>query len=205
MWSGFAIRIVVHAKALEDRISTGKKKGDLENTVVEMRVAFAFEHLDPFYKMRVMSYVTHRCFLDQYSKPKIPGKHARYNVLLGAKPKLSKEAEEYVEEVKEDYTTGWLYGRKTRVLCYNPKLITGNISDYFHVENRKETNDCLVHAVNYALRCAFFVHREQVVRLMQKKLKITLEEARAKKVLGGVPIKAFSNFAVVNGEALSLR
>jgi hypothetical protein len=110
-----------------------------------------------------------------------------------------------VEENKEDYTTGWLYGRRTRVLRYNPKLITGNIGDYFHVENKAETNDCLVHAVNYALRCAFFVQREQVVRLMMKKLKITLEEAKAKKILGGVPAKVFTNFAVVNGETLSLR
>jgi len=56
-----------------------------------------------------------------------------------------------------------------------------------------------VHAVNYALRCAFFTCREQINRLMQKKLHLTLEQAKAKKILGGVPIKAFTNFAVVDG------
>jgi hypothetical protein len=92
MWQGFLIRIIIHSRAVSDNISVGKRKGDPVHLVVHMRVAAVFELLSPIYKMRVMSYVTHRCTLQQIADPKIPGKHVRYNVLHGAKPKLSKEA-----------------------------------------------------------------------------------------------------------------
>ena len=144
MWAGFIIRIVIHSKTLEDRTSSGGlRKGAIEHTVVKMRVNEVFELLLPVYKMRVMSYITEsinkeeqdRQGNQQQSKAKIPRKYARYNVLLlhGAKPKLSREQEEYVAENKEDFTQGWYYGRRTRKLIYDPMQIPDDLGETFHV------------------------------------------------------------------------
>jgi hypothetical protein len=38
-------------------------------------------------------------------------------------------------------------------------------------QNERLFNDCLVHAVNFALRHPWFTCREQVVRLMYKRMK----------------------------------
>jgi hypothetical protein len=70
-------------------------------------------------------------------------------------------------------TKGWLYGRKTWRLEYAPEKLADAI---FFFENESALNtDCLVHAVNYALRYPFFVSREQVVRLMALRGKKSME------------------------------
>jgi hypothetical protein len=61
-----------------------------------------------------------------------------------------------------------------------------------------------VHAVNYALRCPFFVSREQVIRLLALRLKRSQEVAESKKCEGGVPPSAFVDFCVVENKSLSL-
>ena len=57
-----------------------------------------------------------------------------------------------------------------------------------------KTNDCLVHVVNYALRYPLFTSREQVVRLVMKRLKSNLEDAQLAKAETGVSIDAFKDF-----------
>ena len=79
---------------------------------------------------------------------------------------------------------GWLYGRKTWRLEYALEKLT---EATFFFENESALNtDCLVHAVNYALRYPFFVSREQVVRLMALRGKMSLESVTNKKSLSGV-------------------
>jgi hypothetical protein len=97
---------------------------------------------------------------------KLPAGYLRYNVRPGAD--FSAATKEQVEQAQTDpkATTGWLYGRKS--LEYVPeKLIDAKF--FFEYEGELNT-DCLIHAVNYALRYPFFVQREQVIRLMQKRL-----------------------------------
>ena len=57
-----------------------------------------------------------------------------------------------------------------------------------------EANDCLVHVVNYALRYPLFTDREQVIRLVMKRLKSNLEDAQLAKAETGVSIDAFRDF-----------
>ena len=59
--------------------------------------------------------------------------------------------------------------------------------------------------MNFALRCPFFIQREQVIRLIQARGKITKSEAETQKKVGGVSACNFKNFAVVDGKVLSLK
>jgi hypothetical protein len=97
-------------------------------------------------------------------------------------------------------TTGWLYGRKP--IEYAPEKLAGAV--FFFENEDKLSTDCLVHAVNYALRFPFFVSREQVVRLVALRSKKSTSLATKKKVDAGVPVSAFTDFAVVDGCSLSL-
>ena len=59
-------------------------------------------------------------------------------------------------------------------------------------------NDCLIHSVNFALRCPWFVAREQVVKLMASNSKKSLEKVQNQKVRGGPTPQQFRNFAIVD-------
>ena len=66
-------------------------------------------------------------------------------------------------------------------------------------------NDCLVHAVNFALRYPWFTDREQVVRLMQlrckeKRITVALDKSRL-----GVSVEAMKRFFLFGSSAYSLR
>ena len=90
-------------------------------------------------------------------------------------------------------------------LKYDPEMLSEEPRHFFINSNDRCTNDCLVHAVNFALRCKWFVAREQVVRLIQARAKMTKEKAEAQKVKGGVSPANFKNFAIVDGKSLSLK
>ena len=99
-------------------------------------------------------------------------------------------------------TTGWLYGKRISKLEYAPEKLAA--ATFFYENEDTLNTDCLVHAVNYALRHPYFVSREQIVRLMALRLKRTQDEVELRKSEGGVPPSAFVNFCVVGGAALSL-
>lgn len=134
----------------------------------------------------------------------MPGKYYRYGSIAGANTRdLTEEEREIVQQHTENFTTGNLYKtRKALKLKYDPDTVRD--ATWFAAYEPSLTNDCLVHAVNFALKCPFFVDRQQVIRLMMKNLKKTEEQVNNIKVLQGVPAKAFKNFCVVNGEVLSL-
>ena len=53
---------------------------------------------------------------------------------------------------------------------------------YFPFKDVKaDTNDCLVHAVNFALRYPWFTNREQVVRLRRVRSHKDIEQAKQEK------------------------
>jgi len=171
---------------------------------VPIRVSSVLDILNYDTRVALMSFICHHC--NQYDfgeRFKIPGKYARYNVLAGAD--LADATMEEVEAMRSDRdasTTGWLYGRRTHRLEYAPEKVAG--ATFFFDCDKTLSTDCLVHAVNYALRFPFFVAREQVVRLMALRLKRSLEVAGSKKSEGGVPPSAFIDFCVLDGRSLSL-
>jgi hypothetical protein len=88
---------------------------------------------------------------------KLPSRYLRYNAIPGSD--FANQSKEEVDEMRANeacLTTGWLYGRKP--LEYAPEKLFG-AGVFFEPESQLNT-DCLVHAVNYALRFPFFVQRE---------------------------------------------
>jgi hypothetical protein len=87
----------------------------------------------------------------------IPSRYLRYAAIPGSD--LGTATKEEVAEMRTDeisLTTGWLYGRKP--IEYAPEKLSDAV---FFFEGEKQLNtDCLVHAINYALRFPFFVQRE---------------------------------------------
>ena len=151
-----------------------------------MRVCSVIDILPYEARVAIMSYIADECATrrNKLSKVKLPAKYARYNVMAGAD--LADAKEEDLENMRTNDMTikGWLYGRKTWRLEYAPEKLT---EATFFFENESALNtDCLVHAVNYALRYPFFVSREQVVRLMALRGKMSLESVTNKKSLSGV-------------------
>lgn len=65
-------------------------------------------------------------------------------------------------------------------------------------------NDCLIHAINFALRFPHFTDREQVIRLAMKRLKKTMEEAQVVKAETGVAVEAFKDFFLFGRTVYSL-
>jgi hypothetical protein len=172
-------------------------------TMVPMRVSSVIDILPYEARVAVMSHVAFQCSLDVNNlyTIRLPSKYARYNVMAGADLADANLSE--VEELRANKltTTGWLYGR--RPLVYDPEKLTDAIF-FFECESALNT-DCLVHAVNYALRYPFFVSRDQVLRLMGKRLKESPSLVANRKSLGGVPPSAFVDFCVIDGQSLSLR
>jgi hypothetical protein len=131
----------------------------------------------------------------------LPSRYMRYNAIPGSD--LSTATKEEVAEMRANetaLTTGWLYGRKP--IEYAPEKLV-NATFFFEGED-KLTTDCLVHAVNYALRFPFFVQREQVMRLVGLRGKVNSSLASKYKCNAGVPPSSFVDFAVVAGSSLSL-
>jgi len=82
------------------------------------------------------------------------------------------------------------------------------LQDTFFPFDRKQvaadTNDCLVHAVNFAFRYPIFLDRAQVVRLMKKRGHYTLEVTMRDKAQFGVPLSAMRDFVLLDNIAYSL-
>jgi len=141
---------------------------------------------------------------------RIPRKYSAYYTRIGAdRSKLSKEDIETAKNNPE-CTGGRLY--KLRLYKHH----AGNAATYPHQrffedtffpvqEINEETNDCLPHAVNFALRHPLFTHRQQLVRLMQLRNHQTQEAAMVDKCKYGVPITAFQDFMLLGDSVYSLK
>ena len=66
------------------------------------------------------------------------------------------------------FIEGFLY-EKERTLVYDASMLKRS-PRYFFIKGigRENRNDCLVHTLNYALGCPWFIQREQVLRQMTK-------------------------------------
>ena len=78
-------------------------------------------------------------------------------------------------------------------------------SDLFFPEDNNQLGyDCIPKTLNFALRCPFFTHREQVVRLINKAGRMSLESAEKQKIEGGVSMSQLYDFIIVEDRALTL-
>jgi len=108
----------------------------------------------------------------------MPKKLKRYYTRIGAdRSKMTKE-EIMLLAKNPKCVAGPLYGKRR----FNH--VTANAKDYknqeffedlvfTYPEVNQDTNDCLVLAVNFALRHPLFTHRQQLIRLMQKRQHIS--------------------------------
>jgi hypothetical protein len=171
--------------------------------VVPVQIANVIDMFSKVQRHRIISWLCHILTKIKH-EIKMPGKYFRYGCIAGCNTRsLTEEEREVVQQNRDAFTTGDLYkSRKAPKLEYNPDMLRD--ANWFAMYEPSLTNDCLVHAVNFALKCPFFVKREQVIRLMVRNLKRTEEQANNTKVLKGVPAEAFKNILVYEGEAWSL-
>jgi hypothetical protein len=174
-----------------------------EYKFVPVRVSSVLDILPHELRIAIISLLAHEGAYEgsKLEKVPIPAQFLRYAVIPGSN--FANTTKEEVKELRADekfLTTGWLYGRKP--IEYAPEKLA-DATFFFECDDKLST-DCLVHAVNYALRFPFFVLREQVVRLAALRTKLNPSKIAQKKCNAGVPVSAFTNFAVVNGNSLSL-
>ena len=128
----------------------------------------------------------------------IPKDYRRYNTLVGSNNN-NKTAEEIKEEQKDlkKFSTGFFYGKKYHKIEYVPDKLSDSAFFFEHAQDDNFiTNDCLVHAVNFALRFPWFTCREQIERLINTKSKKGQATSIERKAKGGVSVNIFKDFVV---------
>ena len=160
-----------------------------QNYTIYLHPIAVLDYLTYTQRIAIISYLCFKCKQKDITIH-LPDKYKRYNVLTGAdEDQIVAAAQDPELRKTENFLNQWLYSKQYRKMEYKPEVLGTAV--WFYESSKLFGNDCLVHAVNYALRHPFFVHQEQVVRLMQKKLKHTLKENQEKKVMGGVAASAF--------------
>lgn len=131
----------------------------VDEAIYPVQISDHFELFDSLSRYIVMSCINHIGRKEGKSF-QIPRKYLAFNVLAGAVcVNLSPEHIEFIEknpEIKKQFLEGSLYSRQENQRAeYSPyKLL---VKDFFFEPLQKVyTNDCLVHAMNYALRYPFF-------------------------------------------------
>ena len=196
-----------------------KKDKDEKNVVIRIVIdnKWHLVHLDCDYdlmseevQMLVVSYLAYRAPRDGVFLRMSMDKLDRYE-LVGAAPEqmasmTEADLELLMEKDNKPYTVGWLYNHSDfKVIQEDASILT--LPGTFLVgcfDDEISTNDCVIHALNYALSHPWFTRREQVVRQIHKRLKGTFEDAIKQKVRGGVTGKQLTQFALVGNEAWSL-
>ena len=128
-------------------------------------------------------------------------------MIPGAKKTNKEQLEKEQLQLQGDkvFTQGFLYSG-WRSQKFAPEECFNQVT-FFHEQESdqgKLLNDCLTHAVNFALRFPYFVRREQVQRLVQLRLKYSVETSSNLKKCGGVPITVFNDFLLKDGHAYSV-
>ena len=93
------------------------------------------------------------------------------------------------------YYTGYLSGLYSlqNLSKYPPEDVDNVRNIYYEYLLTSETmfNDCIVHAVNYALRFCYFRRREQVINFLKKRQHCSSDRAIEMKVKQGLPVSIF--------------
>jgi hypothetical protein len=143
---------------LHINIAIAKEVGPVESSLhhsVPLRVSSVLDVLPYEARVAIISNLAEESsFVGAGIGYLLPAKYLRYNAIPGSD--LGTATKKEVAEMRTDeavLTTGWLYGRKP--IEYTPEKLA-NAVFFFEGEDKLNT-DCLVHAVNYALRFPFFV------------------------------------------------
>jgi hypothetical protein len=133
----------------------------------------------------------------------------RYACLVGADRKTVKETE--LEELKEEeasqFISGYYYSKGFHYQTYKPELVLTDRTflHYCLPVTERLYNDCLIHSVNFAMRHPWFTCREQVVRLMHKRMKKgDMSLAQEFKTESGVRINHMKDFFLDGSVSYSL-
>ncbi len=139
-----------------------------------VRVSSIIDNLEDDEKVALFIYLRHR-HEELGQKFDIPQKFLRYACLVAADHRTTKEAdlEELKKEEAEKFVSGYYYTKGNHHQVFKPEQVRADRT-FLHFKvplQERLFNDCLVHAVNFALRHPCFTCREQVVRLMFKRMR----------------------------------
>ena len=108
----------------------------------------------------------------------------------------------------EAFRSGFLYTKpQYQVIQPDASVLWGDReSEYFFPQEiSMNLNDCIIHAINFCLRFPWFVRREQVQKLAEANEKKSAARIKKFKALAGYMAEDFTNFAVHDDRALSLK
>jgi hypothetical protein len=147
---------------------------DIPRPIAWVRVSSIVDFLNDVERIALFSFLRfrHKQFGLEFD---IPKKYMRYACLVGADRKTLKKAaiEESKQKEASKFVTGYYYSKGFHYQTYQPELVKTDQSflHYCLPISERLYNDCLVHSINFALRHPWFTCREQVVRLMHKRMK----------------------------------
>ena len=122
---------------------------------------------DDGFRDLVISYLTYRAPKDKV-KLRIPNDLSKHYKLVGADPSdMTPEELQTLKENTATFTEGNLYDHSDfRVVDQEPTFLNNPRATFFEGNKTGYTNDCLVHALNFALKQPYFKSRDQVMRLI---------------------------------------
>ena len=187
---------------------TTPEMDDIPRHYAWVRVSSIVDHLSDVYRIALFIYLRYR-HADLGKRFDIPQKYLRYACLIAADRKITKEAdlEELKREEADKFISGFYYTKGFHYQRFEPEKVEIDQSflHYSVPHSERLFNDCLVHAVNFALRHPWFTCREQVVRLMCKRMKKgDISVAQQFKRDGGVRINHMQNFLLCGNISDSL-
>lgn len=118
------------------------------------------------------------------------------------------------EQARQLYFEGDLYKNIDKELVFRPGhdlfAITADIRHYFFPLNITENyNDCIIHAINFALRTPYFTRREDAMKIVQRNRRADKkywEKVAEIKTLGGLNPNYLKHFySTDDGRFLSLK
>jgi len=139
----------------------------------------------------------------------IPLKYSLRNTITGAPDQPITEQEQAqiqfdLETIKRFFEGPFYLTHNQQV--YDPSLLKLNQKRCFNVFGLQSGDeaDCLINAFNYLIGEPYFTHREQIMRLLNRKTHKTIDRLRDMRISQGVPATAFKDMGVHEGLAYSL-
>ena len=143
---------------------------------------------------------------------RIPSQFRNSYVLVGdaghssSRAKVKELIKEY-NELPEDerYLKGFIYSMHQKIRYDAAKLLRPN-RIFFEAPflHSMIAHDCCGHSVNYLVRDALFVRREQLQRLATLRSKKSFEVVASHKIAGGYHLSIFRDFFVKGGRSYSI-
>jgi hypothetical protein len=126
-----------------------------------LQVASCFPGMSDKVKELFVSYLVDRASAERVDL-KIPADMSKFYKLFGAAPgNMTAEDRDELMEDHKPFSEGWLYNEKRlHQEKYDPSVLMNDKRIFFEGDKTALTNDCLIHALNYAIRWPWFTSRE---------------------------------------------